>query len=856
MRNKNIQIKFSLWAWMLTALFFLFSHDALAQQQGTVIYYDDFGSPSEAQVRRTWEHMPQGFNTFLFAHPDAPNIDNKGYSEAKAIENDFYAVVGPKYIYSSVGLSDSEGWENVYRIWDHLVSLGDATPGHNGDGGALIVNGGNTKATLDARFIDLEAGKYYKLSYQLYVENHPVQLKASVVSGDGASEVAAYTHPDNNQGTKGEWTEQVSWFFLPTNCGDGTFGINLSNAFATPQNNDFAIDELKLEVFDALPSDAVEWDEEKGTIKCGMAIPTAVDDVYALDCNAIGNEVNLSPLVNDKDVTGAQASVSTVSVSLDVPAGAQNNLSEYEWGGADRKQTVTIAGEGVWELSDKRTAVPGPWPPEEYTYSDLVITFTPEAGFEGNPTPITYLITDRVTGGAARARISITYDCNPSAEDDNASMTVGQAVTIPILDNDVSINAPTVDPANVTVRLIDPFTKQEGTTITVPNEGVWTYEPSTGLLTFTPESGFEGTPTPITYTFEEGGKTSNAATVRITVSSASPILCTEDIQGESFQWSYPNGQPAGQSTVSQTITQPGANGGFIFDIYELDNSFNMNINGTLLATQEIEFQSNGTDGINTRFKDGDEYETNTEGEIWQMTGEPGKPLIRVAISSSGAITMFGSKVSSSNNDYLLEPLELFDGNSFNTINWNESTNNEIVVTQNVVGATKMIGYGSGQNIVPCDTYIIEKEGLFNDENGDGLAQVGETITYTLTVKNKGDIDIYNLKVEDPMLGGEITVAPVGDGNNDGVLNTYETWVYTIDYQVTQSDINNKGVYNLATVSGKNGANEDLDPETSVDPTPLDPSSPNYDPTRPDHTFVPLKGGSLLITNPMIYQKTK
>jgi len=64
------------------------------------------------------------------------------------------------------------------------------------------------------------------------------------------------------------------------------------------------------------------------------------------------------------------------------------------------------------------------------------------------------------------------------------------------------------------------------------------------------------------------------------------------------------------------------------------------------------------------------------------------------------------------------------------------------------------------------------------------------------------------------------------------------------------------VYNQAIVSGDNELNIPQDPETSTDPTPLDPNDPMYDPEREDHTFVPLKGRSLLITNPNIYQKVK
>lgn len=329
-------------------------------------------------------------------------------------------------------------------------------------------------------------------------------------------------------------------------------------------------------------------------------------------------------------------------------------------------------------------------------------------------------------------------------------------------------------------------------------------------------------------------------------------LCFEEVIGELFQWNV----SSGGASYSQTITQPGTNAGFVFDIYELDNSFDMEINGMAASTQEIEFQRSSGLTQNVRFKDGTIWEDGIIEDIWKLRGETNKPIVRIIISPVGNIAMLGSKVSSSNPAYVLEPLELFNGNSFNTVNWNSVNDNTIKISQSIVGPTIMDGYGYGQNFTECDTYTLTKEGVFNDENNDNAAHPGETIRYTLTVKNAGDIDIYDLKVIDPMLGGEITVLPSGDLNSNGILDTYEEWVYTVDYVITQDDIKNKGVYNLATVIGENILGEELGPETSVDTDPLSPSDPNYDSTRPDHTFVPLKGRRLIITNPHIYQRVK
>lgn len=332
--------------------------------------------------------------------------------------------------------------------------------------------------------------------------------------------------------------------------------------------------------------------------------------------------------------------------------------------------------------------------------------------------------------------------------------------------------------------------------------------------------------------------------------------CYEDIEGEFFSWRYSQAS-APSNPIIHHITQPPTNAGFTFDIFELDNSFNMEINGVLMAVEELEFQISGTAGQTVRFADGSYWEDGTIEDIWKLRGTTNKPIVRVVIDASGNISLYGSKVSHTHPEYELEPLILVNGNAFNTIVWNTSSNNEIEVIQSVIGETVMDGYGSGKNLIPCKTYELEKIGVFNDENGNGYADVGETITYTLRVINLGDIDIKDIVLEDPLLGGVITVTPSGDLNNDGILNTDEIWEYEVSYSVTQNDIDNEGVYNLATVSGKNLIDEDMDPVTSTDPDPLDPSDPNYDPACPDCTFVPLvKGRGFLITNPMIYQKMK
>src|SRR5699024_1170816 len=163
-----------------------------------------------------------------------------------------------------------------------------------------------------------------------------------------------------------------------------------------------------------------------------------------------------------------------------------------------------------------------------------------------------------------------------------------------------------------------------------------------------------------------------------------------------------------------------------------------------------------------------------------------------------------------------------------------------------------------------------KDGLFDDNNQDGFAQAGETITYTFDVINAGDMAIHDIEIVDPLFGfniklDESTHQPIpegvtleGDLNENGELYVNETWKFTVKYTVTNEDIfTNRGVHNRATVTGvgKIGNSEFTVEEDSV-PTEDNKQIEGRDPDLPNHTFVPLEGDGLIITNPMIYQKTK
>ncbi|MFS4493402.1 gliding motility-associated C-terminal domain-containing protein [Maribacter sp. 2308TA10-17] len=123
---------------------------------------------------------------------------------------------------------------------------------------------------------------------------------------------------------------------------------------------------------------------------------------------------------------------------------------------------------------------------------------------------------------------------------------------------------------------------------------------------------------------------------------------------------------------------------------------------------------------------------------------------------------------------------------------------------------------------------LEKVGVFTDENKDGLAQVGETMTYTFKVENTGNITLTDVRIDDPIVtvsGGPIATMLPGDMDDTS---------FTAIYAITQADIDAGEVSNLATVIGKDAnnmditddsddPNEQLDTDNNNDGEPDDPT---------------------------------
>nr|WP_286943497.1 T9SS type B sorting domain-containing protein [Allomuricauda sp.] len=289
----------------------------------------------------------------------------------------------------------------------------------------------------------------------------------------------------------------------------------------------------------------------------------------------------------------------------------------------------------------------------------------------------------------------------------------------------------------------------------------------------------------------------------------------------------------GNSHTSALVTN---NNYLVLDIFSLDNSFNLQINGNDVAG-EIQFQN--TSGNIARFMDGTGYGESGNPNIWTLTGTHGTPILRVVIDQSGRFELFGAR--SSNGP--LEPMELTTPAA--TVSWNPVGNNAVVIGQAVIGPTNMRGmlltagcdtdadgipdqldldsdgdgcsdanefykddnadggdggeFGTGVPVVDAAdgtvnsasyTRVFAPEILLgntsedlggNDINGQGV-NLGQTFNYVLRFQNTGDDNAVNYSIRD-ILPNNVTLDNIDVSNAPGVTHSYDINTNTIIFQV-------------------------------------------------------------------------
>lgn len=224
-------------------------------------------------------------------------------------------------------------------------------------------------------------------------------------------------------------------------------------------------------------------------IEFAVELPIAVPDV--LSGLTTGQPIRIDVLSNDSDPDGSIDPASVVLV-----------------GASGDGKTLTVQDIGVWVVS-----------PEGY------ITFTPAAGFTGNPDSVQYTVADNDGNRSAPASVTLTFA--PRAPVANPDLVSGVPTNAPVIVNVLSNDQDpdgALDPASIVLV----GGTGNGKTLTMPGQGVWTVDEQ-GRVTFTPDAGFTGNPTPVSYTVADNdGNRSDPAQVTIRFAAQAPIA-TDDV---------------------------------------------------------------------------------------------------------------------------------------------------------------------------------------------------------------------------------------------------------------------------------------------------------------------------------------
>lgn len=117
------------------------------------------------------------------------------------------------------------------------------------------------------------------------------------------------------------------------------------------------------------------------------------------------------------------------------------------------------------------------------------------------------------------------------------------------------------------------------------------------------------------------------------------------------------------------------------------------------------------------------------------------------------------------------------------------------------------------------------------------SEVGDTIVYTLTVRNTGNVTLTNVALDDTLtrndgtdltLVGPTFVPATPPGSSEGTLLPNEVATYTASYTLVQEDLDEGGISNTATAIGTSPLGVVLmdvsdDPSALVDEGPSDPA---------------------------------
>ncbi len=550
---------------------------------GETLFFDDFGESdlNNGNKGRTASlFMPlNGFefgNSYLqLPTPGGNNWDDNPTRNAARINDGFYAVVAPAYIYDGWFIDDgwgswwTDGWDGPNPIYDYSGTE---------NGAALVINAGENLTPFYEREALIQGGATYRASFKLFVVQATVQVGIDII--DPVTQNVLYTMQtieyvnDYNNDNIDEWQDVVIDFTMPGICSAKEVVVSFRNHFALVNGNDYYVDNISLEkIADAPACPPVEDCVSNGKTSVNLndayvgVIPDGVSLVWSSTSDRSSGLVTNSEKVTtngtyyaffydaDNDCYNTDVSTSSVEVFIvppciiakdDINQTPINTPVDGDVLTNDKGEGLTVTQLGYYDdqgilqsiglnnIATTVTVYTKGSNPVKTGYIDInpdgTYTFTPETGYIGNVS-LHYTTTD-AHGMTEEANLDIEV-LPILSQDDHAPVAQNDVFytkkNTPISNNALKNDS---DPKDETIKVTTygqegDINNTFGSSIIVSgkddngdpvsNAGTFTMGED-GFYTFTPNSGFVGTVDPITYEIENEQGSKDTAKITITIS--------------------------------------------------------------------------------------------------------------------------------------------------------------------------------------------------------------------------------------------------------------------------------------------------------------------------------------------------
>ncbi len=539
---------------------------------------------------------------------------------------------------------------------------------------------------------------------------------------------------------------------------------------------------------------------------------------------------------------------------------------------------MVIAGSlGTWSVDTSGNVV---FDPGEGTWSVDTsgnVVFDPDPALTTDPTPINYTVEDNDGNTSNEATLTVTYGGAPVANDDSASnpspVSDTNTTTVPLIgDNDTDPDG-TIDPS--TIILIDPNdatnTGDSTNPLVIAGEGTWSVDTS-GNVVFDPDPALTTDPTPINYTVEDNdGNTSNEATLTVTygeapvanddsASNPSPVSDTNTTTLPSIgnNDTDPDGT-IDPSTIILIDPNDATNTGDSTNplVIAGEGTWSVDTSGNVVFDPDPALTTDPTP-INYTVEDND-GNTSNEATLTVTYGGAQTPNIEVnkratpsTITTAGEVISYTITATNTGNvtleevvisDPLLTNLSCeLNGNNFANDGSESLAVGEVVTCQgsytatladinaeeirNVVTTRSETPSGNVITDTDTETVIVTQAPsieIDKDSSNNTSLSVGDTVNYTFTVINTGNVTLDNISITDPLPNLSTIICPQDS------LEPNESMICTASYIITQADVDAGSITNTATVTGNPPKGDPNDPDDDVTDTDTETIPPDQAP---------------------------